>query len=1391
MGKMSLIIIRLSTKKFWFSFAILLLIWPAFLFAQPVKIRFEHIQTVVTPYCLMQDRYGFIWFGSQYHGLFKFDGYEFQQFKHYPYEESSLSNNSVRAIAQDADGNLWVGTIDGLNKLNRATNTFQRFLHDPRCQTSPSQNYITSVFADENGVIWFGTQEGGLNKAIVLKNRSGDRDSLVCTQYLHEPLNPHSISHNNIKVIHGGSDRFKDFLLIGTAFGLNLFDKKSGNFTHFFPDLGDAASPGHNEIWSIHQDNAGEIWLGTGNGQFCRIISKSDSSIYFEKHATGFNRPIYSITSDSSGNVWMAVYDFGIFKYNKGTGQLINYAHLDGDAGSLWSNVVFSVLYDRAGILWIGRRDGIDKYEPSQEKFEFVPVPPPPGKWAMEIYSFCEDNFGSIWIGSKGRGIFKLDPENKQMTNYNHDPHDPNSLCCPCALSVCVDTFGDLWVGTTNGLDRFDTKTETFTHVRAAHSNSTSPNSLLSNFINTIYEDRSGNLWISTPRGLSKMDRVSGRFIHYLNDESNQIAQAGYCIGVIYQSPEQDSTLWIGAKGLFTFNPHTGILKKYYHEQDNPDCHISQPVYAIHEDGKGDMWVASFGGLYRLGKDKSQRHFTEKDGLPSNFTCGILEDKQGFLWISTFKGLVRYDRQTNTFRRFEMREGFLKNEFIVSSCFKSKSGKFYFGQANGFLMYRPEQIGDNPFIPPVWITGFRIFDKQVAFDTPLPDVKVIKLTHRQNFFSFDFVALNFTNSAKNTYAHILEGIDPTWIKSGSRRTASYTNVPSGKYTFRVKGANNHDVWNEEGTSVRIIISPPWWRTDIAYISYIFIFLIVLYGLRQYELRRSQMRHELTMRRFETQKLQEIDSMKSRFFANISHEFRTPLTLILGPLDNMLLKTRNENRRRELSLMQRNARRLQRLINQLLDLSKIEAGKMRLQAKEENIVALLNRIVQSFESQAKLKEIELAFSSPQDEINVYIDRDKIENIFYNLLSNALKFTPNAGEVSLNIAFSPDRLSQQTEEHRLRFIEIAVADTGVGIPTNQLTKIFDRFYQVSEGRDDSSIHAHEGTGIDLALTKELVELHHGKIEVISQENKGTTFTVYLPLGSAHLKQEEIGTANSTKFESVEDADHAADGDVLAPEPAEPLRRKKSSIILIVEDNADMRTYMRDCLRIRYRICEAVDGEDGLRRAIERIPNLIVSDVMMPKMDGFELCSRLKSDERTSHIPVILLTARASSESKIKGLELGADDYLIKPFETAELRSRVINLIEQRRKLREKFSRDIFVKPTEIAVSSYDQRFLQRVMKLIEQKLSEPDFNVIQLSDSIGMSRMQLHRKLHALTNQSASSFIRSVRLKRAADLLSQHYNNVAQIAFEVGFNNPSYFAECFRKQFGVLPSEYKMK
>ena len=656
------------------------------------------------------------------------------------------------------------------------------------------------------------------------------------------------------------------------------------------------------------------------------------------------------------------------------------------------------------------------------------------------------------------------------------------------------------------------------------------------------------------------------------------------------------------------------------------------------------------------------------------------------------------------------------------------------------------------------------------------------------------------DNGKDGWGHILETQTPITVPANTFDWTEFSVVvtpPEGAIGLSVRFYLGRLVtgsiyWDD----LSITILPPWWATGWAYTAYFMMLSTSVFGLWRFQVNRLKMRHELEMSDFEASKLREMDKVKSRFFANISHEFRTPLTLILGPIENLLSRTKNKESRTELRMMKRSGERLLRLINQLLDLSKIESGDMALKARSEDVILPLRGVVNSFLSLAERKKITLEFNVPEELVIIYIDRDKFEKIVTNLLSNAFKFTPEGGTVSVSLSISKDFDESGAESMQSGDVLIEVKDSGVGIAPDQLDKVFDRFYQV----DDSHTREQEGTGIGLALTKDLVELHGGEISVSSEEGKGTVFIVRLPLGREHLQESQIVEepfeevseegAPETVYTEAEIEESLIE-EIVESEKKETKRTKSKPILLIVEDNRDVRRYMRGFLDDAYRIMEAKDGMEGYEMSTDTVPDLIISDVMMPKMDGIQMCEKIKTDERTSHIPVILLTAKADTNSKLEGLETGADDYLTKPFDAKELQVRVKNLIEQRKKLREHFMREAQFKPKDIAVTSLDEKFLHRAIDIVEEHMSDSEFNVDKFSREIGMSRVHLNRKLRALTDQSPRGFIRTLRLWRAASLLRQKFGNVTEVAFEVGFDNLSYFAQCFRKQFGKLPSEYSFE
>jgi len=811
-----------------------------------------------------------------------------------------------------------------------------------------------------------------------------------------------------------------------------------------------------------------------------------------------------------------------------------------------------------------------------------------------------------------------------------------------------------------------------------------------------------------------------------------------------------------------------------------------------------------------------------------DFLIFITGNSNGNLWMATEKGLVIFDPTPDLglhCKLFERSDGLPYEGSIIAPLFRSRSGKIFvpskYGSQNGFYCFHPDSVILNTHIPQVVITDFKVRNNPFILDSNISLLKHINLRYNENYLSFEFAALDYVNTGKNQYAYKLEGIDDNWISSGNRRFAAYTSVPPGNYTFFVKGSNNDGIWNEKGTSLLITIDPPPWKTWWAFTIYGLVLGFMVYGLRQYDLKRQRLKQKLEIEQVEAEKLKELDSMKSRFFANISHEFRTPLTLILGPLDKHLQKLKDKGLKKDMSIMQRNARRLQKLINQLLDLSKLESGKMKLHAQELDAIPLIRGYVQSFESLAKQKSIELSFqvaaagaaketaaataaaAGKKDlKIPVYADQDKLEKILFNLLSNAFKYTSEGGRIEIEVCswqFAVGRTSQVTShKSHIDSLLISISDTGSGIPPEKLPHIFDRFYQT----DDIYTKDGEGTGIGLALTKELVELHHGSIEVQSEVGVGTTFLVYLPLGNEHLTPEELGEKGERKKEQEEEIGNwqlAIGSDSIAkdraPCPVPCATDRDEHLILIVEDNTDLRLYIRTFLDQSYQVIEAEDGRQGFERALEHIPDLIISDVMMPQMDGYELCIKLKTNELTSHIPVILLTARASKESKIEGLETGADDFIVKPFDSDELIIRIKNLLDQRKRLsrliEERIQKSVvpgYLSIEDSNITSMDEQFLKKAFDTMKENYSDPEFNVEEFSQEMNMSRNQLHRKIKALTRHTAVEFIRSYRLNRAAEFIKKKSATIAEIAYDVGFSSPSYFSECFQKQFGILPSDY---
>ncbi|WP_158546223.1 hybrid sensor histidine kinase/response regulator transcription factor [Adhaeribacter pallidiroseus] len=1346
---------------------------------------------------MWQDRKGFMWFGTR-NGLNRYDGVEFTTYENVNEDSSSLSHSYVSCLFEDSKGNLWVGTLEGgLNLYNRDNDTFSHFTHNKSNPNSLSFNSVNCIYEDKNHALWVGT-ENGLN---VFR-----QDKKSFTHYRNDITDSRSLADNNIGVIFEDS---KNNLWVGTkGGGLELFDRVNKSFKHHKYDATNSSSLSNNVVRTCYKDSKGNIWLGTQNG--LNLFMETPAGVVFKRYQHQKSNPnclsnnsIISISEDLAGRLWIGTQIGGLSIYDQEQNTFTNYSPNPLDPYSISSNSLWSIYRDKVGTMWIGARNrGLDKWDPHQQKFNHYNIYPS-GNYTLsnrDVTCFLEDDSGNLWLGTDGGGLSYLDRKTNKYVHYTHDPLKDNSLGSNSVLSLLMDRQHHLWVGTWGGgLNRFDKKTQTFKRYLP---NAADPASINGNNIFSLCEDSSGKLWVGVfLGGLNLYDPHTDSFSHYNYNHNDATSLSNNKIIKIFEDSKKN--LWIGTDGgglnlMHWAGKDQVTFTRYNYDSNSPGSLSSNVINAITEDKNHNLWIGTWKGLNKFNyQQQTFEVYRKEDGLPDNVINGILEDNKGFLWLSTNQGISRFDAAGKKFKNYTTADGLQSPEFIRGSYLKSKAGELFFGGVNGFNSFFPANIHDRLFTAPLYLTQFNIrhtLIKPNQKNSPLrqhiSETKEITLSYDQSDFSFGFVALNYALASKIRYAYKLVGYDKDWQKAGNQRSANYAKVPPGTYTFRVRSTITNDLWNKEEATVKITITPPWWKTWWAYSLYSLAFAGLLIWYRQNLIKQLRLKADLQLEHLELTKMQEMERLKSNFFANISHEFRTPLTLILSPLKDMYSGKFNGDFKQQYQVMIRNAERLLRLINQLLDLSKLDSGHMQLEAARVNLIDFLKTIFSSFESYAQKKNLKFSFEHPVEPILVYFDPDKLEKVFLNLLSNAFKFT-STGEIKLAVELVT-RSGEKASNNQcpIAYVAICVTDSGVGIPADCVNYVFDHFYQVAQRVHPGDI---EGTGIGLSLAKELVELHQGKIEVESKLGIGTTFKVLLPLGKAHLKEPELEvpdwqpTFKNPASTSIEPLASAA---TVTTTNDSKSKEVELPVILLVEDNTDLRTYLKERLEQNYHVLEAANGADGLKMGLDKMPDLIISDVLMPKMNGVELCRALKNNVQTSHIPLILLTAQADSENKIEGLETGADDYVSKPFDSNELEVRVKNLIKSREVLRDRFAQNnkLILEPKEITITPLDEIFMKKVLESIEKNMANTEYRVEDLGEDVAMSRMPLYRKIKALTGQTAVEFIRTIRLKRAAQLLKQQQLHVSEVTYDVGFNDLQYFRTCFKKQFGLSPSEY---
>ena len=1311
---------------------------------------------------MLQDKKGFMWFATQ-DGLNRYDGYRFTVYRNEPNNKHSLSVSGTQVLCEESETVLWVGTIEdggGLNRFHTDTERAEIFRHDPANPQSISDNNITALHIDPAGQLWVGTF-GGLNRY--------DARRKTFRRFGQSPANTNRVNINHITSLM--TDR-QGQLWVGTLGGLFRFTPQTGQFTPIPLPANAGNGPIQPAINRVYADRAGTIWVCTADDGLFRLRPDGQEPMQYRFKATNarslsHNR-VFDVREDRRGQFWVATQN-GLNVLNRNTGLFTRHYAQPGDKHGLLDNRIGQIYEDREGVLWFVDPN-INRYDPRRQLIQsYYPIPGDPRSLKWGAAGIAEDAEGRVWAGDwSPTGLKRLDRKTGILTYFPHDPANPNSVADFVVPNLWMDP-GTLWAGTKNGLSRLDIKTGRFTNYRHDPANPYSPGHTDVRF---VYRDRPGRLWVGTGNSLDWLDEQTSRFYHLRHDPSNPKTLSGNHISYLFEDSRH--TFWVGTfgSGLHTLDRKTGQFTRYRWNPGDSTSQFNESIYCITEDKTGNIWLGGPRGMSRLDQKTGRfRHYTTQDGLPNVVVMGILVDDHNRLWVSTNRGIARLDQRTGQFAYFTPADGLPGWEFNGYGFHKNpRTGEFFFGGTDGLTIFHPDSIGNNRYVPPMFITGLRRFVSDGAGLRAVTESVLsrtdISLPHDAGPVTIEFAALSYSNPVKNSYTYQLQGFSNQWIPLGTKPEVTLAGLSPGTYTLQVKGANGDGFWNETPAQFTITILPPWWQTGWAWLGYALLVGIGLWIARRTIVNRERLRADLRVKQTEAESLRELDGMKSRFFANLSHEFRTPLALISGIVQKRLARlSPSDDTRTDYGLIARQANRLLQLINQLLDLSRLEARQLHPHVQPGNLTALLRALAGSFESLAQSKEVTYRYALPLHSLWAAFDADKVEKIVTNLLGNAVKFTPAGGQ----IAFTADR-SETT-------IRLVVQDTGIGIASEHLPRIFDRFYQA----DPTATRTYEGAGIGLALTNELVQLLGGSIAVDSQLGIGSTFTVSLPLTLAappeqapeSAAKEDEGNPQSTPLPQL---------------IAAKSRKQSAETVLLIEDNTDLRQFIHQCLAPHYTVLEAVDGLAGLHRAMETIPDLIISDVMMPGLDGLTLCGRLKSDERTSHIPVILLTAKADTDSKLTGLDHGADDYLTKPFQLDELQARIRNLIRQRQQLRERFSRHLTVQPADVTVTSADERFLQRALALVEKNMSNSDFDVDVFSREMALSRTQLYRKLSALTDQAPTDFIRQMRLRRAADLLRQQHGNVSEIALQVGFNSLNYFTRCFREEFGQTPSEY---
>ncbi|SMD42762.1 Signal transduction histidine kinase [Aquiflexum balticum DSM 16537] len=1345
--------------------------------SQEVKITtiphiFDPNRTNIMGMC--QDDMGFIWLADNHNGLVRYDGTNKKYFKSNPNDSSSLHTNRLECLYAGKGGIIWIGSVhEGLDRLDTSKETFTHYQNDSSDTTSLRDNRVYALLEDRSGTLWIGTAKG----LDTLDRKTGHfvhiQDDTPAGRSIAEAA-VRSIYEDHAGRIWIGAGNAFDFEEHPSS-GLYKFEKESGRITHFRHDPKDSASLISNRVRAIFEDSKGNFYVGS-DGDGLHIMNREQGTFQRLPNIPGnpnaLSRPpvnpnalfavdhISFINEDSQGCIWIGTYAGGINRYNPKS-KTIEFFGISGTGPNYMEKNDFrSLLKTRDNLMWVSG------WEPETENqvlfqistfknyFEHTPI----GTRAMV---FAQDQEAGVWIGT-GQGVFGHDVNQSRDSFFTFVQ---NTLRSVTITDLKFDQAYNLWVGNRwGGAYFFDRQTMTYKLYGPEENGKNGLSSLFQYVILPVDED---TIWIGTNRGLDLFNSKSGKFTHFTPNPKNPNSLSAFDVHSLLQ--DSNGRVWVGTgNGINLYRKESADFERVLDK-------TGAAIFEIYEDSKKRIWASSYrSGFFLLDPETGIfNRYYDNTGLITDLLLitGLVEDDSKLLWLYTDIGFIRLDPETKNAALF----GYSwkkpnQTGFYSKNAFISKNKEVFVGNATGYFSFMPAELENQyPIEPAPYLSAFFLGDRTISSQTdkkilpkPLNETSEIRLPHHQNTFTFEFGSIDFvTLESEKNLRYKLENFDENW-RSGASYTAGYYALPPGEYIFHVQATNRYGKVGQR--SVSITVMPPWFTQWWAWLSYTLLLFLLLYWVYGFLLRRKLAQAEVI-------RLQDLDQVKTRIYTNLTHEFRTPLTVISGIADHILSQPSIETMKEGLPMIKRNSAQLLRLINQMLDLSKLQSGKLSAKMIHDDILGYLKYLTESFHSLADSKDIRLHLLPGFEELYMDFDPEKIQAIFSNLVGNAVKFTPPGGDIYIKM----EKISSREVGD---FLEIKVKDTGKGIPSQHLPNIFDRFYQV----DDSATRSDEGTGIGLALTKELVLLMSGTIEVSSQMGKGTEFTVRLPI----LKEAPKGNAGELVQQPQSTITELMEA---SPIGAEEGYDESLPLALLVEDNEDVLSYLELCLQDKYKIQKARNGLQGIQLAIEMIPDIIVSDVMMPEKDGYELVEGLKKDERTSHIPIIVLTAKADLESRLEGLERGADAYISKPFEKKELEVRLRKLIEVRQKLSARY---VTLNPEgtpETPAEIQEDAFLKKLRSIVVAHLESEEFGIGELCKELAVSRTQLHRKLKALTNKSTSQVIRTIRMQEAKNLLLNSALNISEIGYAVGYGNPSHFTQEFTKEFGEAPSFFR--